>query len=76
VEHDAEVLSGGVWRQQIPSWRDVVATLLVLGMVILTGIGAYQMVAPFVAARQTEISLSPSALRFIRSAQSCGCWRH
>jgi len=43
VEHHAEVLSGGVWRQRIPSWRDVVATLLVLGMVVLLGIGAHQM---------------------------------
>jgi NitT/TauT family transport system permease protein len=64
VEHHAEVLSGGVWRQRIPSWRDLVATLLVLGMVILLGIGAHEMVAPFVAAHQAKISLSPAALPF------------
>ena len=36
--------------------------ILVLGLVILLGIGARQMVAPFVAAHQPEISLSPAAL--------------
>jgi NitT/TauT family transport system permease protein len=44
------------------SWRDLAAIVLVLGLVILLGIGTRQMVAPFVAAHQPEISLSPVAL--------------
>jgi len=64
VEHHAEVLKGGVWHQRIPSWRDLLAALLILGTVILLGTGARQMVAPFVAAHQPEISLSPAALPF------------
>ena len=56
------MLKGGVWRQPIPSWRDFVATLLVLGLVILLGVGAHQMVAPFNVGQQTQISLSPAAL--------------
>jgi len=62
VEYHAEVLRGGVWHQRIPSWRDLIAILLVLGIVILVGTGAHQMVAPFVAEHQPEISLSPTAL--------------
>jgi len=64
VEHHAEVLSGGVWRQRIPGWRDLVATVLLSGVVILLGIGARQMVGPFVPAHEAPISLSPLALPF------------
>jgi len=52
----------GAWHQRIPSWRDLVAVFLVLTVVILLGSGARQMVAPFVVAQQSEISLSPAAL--------------
>jgi NitT/TauT family transport system permease protein len=62
VEHHAEVLTGGKWQQQIPSWRDFAAILLILGIVLLLGIGARQMVAPFVPAHPPEISLSPRLL--------------
>jgi NitT/TauT family transport system permease protein len=62
VEHHAEVLKGGVWHQRIPSWRDLVAVVLVLAVLILIGIGARLMVAPLVTAQQPEISLSPTAL--------------
>ena len=62
MEQHAEVLIGGQWRQRIPGWRDAIATLLVLAIVILVGSGAHQMVAPFVAAQQPRISLSPAAL--------------
>jgi NitT/TauT family transport system permease protein len=62
VEHHAEVLRGGVWQQRVPGWRDFVATMLLLGIIILLGIGAHQMVAPFVHAHEAEISLSPLAL--------------
>jgi NitT/TauT family transport system permease protein len=64
VEHHAEVLRGGVWHLQIPSWRDLAVVLLVLGAIILLGTGAHQMVAPFAMAHQPEISLSPAALPF------------
>ena len=53
-----------MWHQRLPSWRDLAARLLVLGIVILLGVGARQMVAPFVAAQQPEISLSPASLPF------------
>ena len=62
MEHHAEVLRGGVWRPHVPSWRDPAATLLVLATVILLGVGAHQMVAPFAVAHQPPISLSPAAL--------------
>jgi len=62
VEQHAEVLIGGPWHQRIPTWRDAVATLLVLAIVILLGSGAHQMVGPFVTAQQPRISLSPTAL--------------
>ena len=54
-----------VWHQRIPSWRDAVATLLVLAIVILLGSGARQMVAPFVTTPAAQaISLSPAALPY------------
>jgi len=62
VEQHAEVLIGRPWYQRIPTWRDAVATLLVLTIVILLGSGAHQMVAPLVTAQQPRISLSPAAL--------------
>jgi NitT/TauT family transport system permease protein len=62
LEHHAELFGGGVWRPRRPNWRDLVALILFLGLVILFGSGAHQMLAPFTAAQQPEISLSPSAL--------------
>jgi len=62
VEHHAEVIRGGAWHLRIPGWRDLAALLLVLGIVLLVGVGARQMVAPFAAVNQPEISLSPAAL--------------
>jgi NitT/TauT family transport system permease protein len=62
MEQHAEILTGGNWQQRILGWRDLVAMVLVLGVVILIGIGSHQMVAPFVLEHQTEISLSPAAL--------------
>ncbi|HTW87013.1 MAG TPA: ABC transporter permease subunit [Candidatus Binataceae bacterium] len=64
MEYHAEVLTGGRWLQRLPSWRDLAAALLVLCIVILLGVGAHQMVAPFVAARQATISLSPTVLPY------------
>ena len=62
MEHHAEVLRGGVWHQRAPNWRDVAAVILVVTIIVLIGAGARQMVAPLVAAKQPEISLSPMAL--------------
>ncbi|MGO8919076.1 MAG: ABC transporter permease [Stellaceae bacterium] len=62
MEHHAETLRGEVWHQRIPSWRDLVAVILVLTILILIGSGARQMISPFTAAQQPEISLSPAAL--------------
>ncbi|MFI4996610.1 MAG: sulfonate ABC transporter permease, partial [Hyphomicrobiales bacterium] len=63
MEIHAEVLRGGVWHQRLPGWRDLASILLVLGVLILLGIGAHEMVAPYTVARQ-EISLAPAALPF------------
>jgi NitT/TauT family transport system permease protein len=62
VEQHAEVLIGRPWHQRVPTWRDAVATLLMVAVVILLGSGARQMIAPFVTAQQPAISLSPAAL--------------
>ena len=62
MEQHAEVLIGRAWHQRIPSWRDAVAMLLVLAIVILVGSGAHQMAAPFVTTRQPRIALSPADL--------------
>jgi len=62
VEHHAEVLSGGVWRQETPTWRDLVALVLIVAIILLIGSGARQMLAPLTAGQQPEISLSPYAL--------------
>ena len=64
MEHHAEVLRGGVWQPRVPSWRDLAAVLLIVGIMILLGTGARQMVGPFVAEHQPDISLSPAALPF------------
>jgi len=62
VEHHAEVLSGGVWHPQRANWRDLVALVLILAIILLIGSGARQMLAPLAAGQQPEISLAPSAL--------------
>lgn len=62
MEHHAEVLRGGRWLASSPRWRDLLAVLLVLGMLVLLGSGARQMIGPLVLASQPEISLSPAAL--------------
>ncbi len=62
MEQHAEVLSGGVWHQQTPNWRDLAALVLIVAVILLIGLGARQMLAPFPAAQQPEISLSPSVL--------------
>jgi NitT/TauT family transport system permease protein len=62
VEQHAEVLIGGAWQHRIPSWRDAVAVLLVLAIVILLGSGAREMTAPLVSGQTPSISLAPAVL--------------
>jgi NitT/TauT family transport system permease protein len=45
-----------------PSWWNLAAILLVLGVVILLGSGAKQMTAPFAVTNPSPISLAPSVL--------------
>jgi len=47
-----------------------------LGMVMLLGIGAHQMVAPLVAGHQAEISFSPAALPFYTLRTVMRMWPH
>ena len=62
MEHHAEMLSGGLWRQRPANWRDLAALVLIVAVILLIGSGARQMLAPFPAAQQPEISLSPGVL--------------
>jgi len=62
VEHHAEILTGRAWQQRSPNWRDLVALALLLALILLLGSGARQMLGPFTAAQQPEISLSATAL--------------
>jgi len=62
MEQHAEILIGKPWQQRIPGWRDFVAVLLVVAVIILLGLGGRQMAAPFTLAQQPGISLSPSVL--------------
>ncbi|MGA7808247.1 MAG: ABC transporter permease subunit [Bradyrhizobium sp.] len=55
-------MRGGVWQPRVAGGRDLAAVLLVLGIVVLLGVGARQMLGPFVAEHQPAISLSPLAL--------------
>ena len=48
------------WRQ--PPVCDIAATLLVLGIILILGTGARQMIAPFTLGHEPRISLSPLAL--------------
>ena len=64
MEHHAEVLLGEAWHQRIPGWRDAVAIILLLGVIILLGSGARQMVQPFALGRPATITLAPTALAY------------
>ena len=56
------LLTGGAWRTRLPNWRDAGAIILVLAMFGLIGTASHQLTAPWVPARQPQISLSPAAL--------------
>jgi NitT/TauT family transport system permease protein len=62
MEQHAEVLGGATWRPRAPDWRDAVAMVLVLAVLMLVGVGGHQMVAPYAMGREPRISLSPTAL--------------
>lgn len=62
MEQHAEILIGKPWRQWIPAWRDVIALLLMLSVLILLGVGGRQMAAPFAGTQRPNISLSPALL--------------
>jgi hypothetical protein len=62
MDHHAEILRRGIWRPRAANWQDVLATALLVATIVLLGLGARQMLAPFMAARQPEISLSPAVL--------------
>ena len=62
MEHHADLLAGGRWRPRIPGWRDLIAVLLVLGLIVLLGSGARQMAAPLAVTQHAAISTSPLAL--------------
>jgi NitT/TauT family transport system permease protein len=62
VEHHAEILTGRVWHPRSPNWRDLATLALLLALILLLGSGARQMLGPFTAAQQPEISLSVTAL--------------
>ena len=59
-QHSGAFIRVRHWRH--PGWRDVVATLLVLAIVILLGTGAHQMTTRYVAAQEPPIFLSPTVL--------------
>jgi len=56
------ILKSGPVRHRGAGWSDLVASVLVLGIVILLGTGIHQMLGPFVPSAQPEISMSPLAL--------------
>ncbi|AIP63955.1 ABC transporter permease [Burkholderia thailandensis] len=62
MEHHADLLTSGRWRLRTLGWRDAVALLLVLALIVVLGSGARQMALPLGAARPEAISLSPLAL--------------
>src|SRR5512137_2867006 len=59
ITHHLLALRAG---QRLPGWRDLAALVLVVGVVILLGGGARQMIEPAAHARAVSISLSPEAL--------------
>jgi NitT/TauT family transport system permease protein len=62
TSQDLHANAVGEVLSRAPSWWDLAALLLVLGVVILLGSGAKQMTAPFALTNPNSISLSPSAL--------------
>ena len=68
MQGHAIALRQGLWRQP-PNWRDLVALVLIVAIILLLGSGASQMAAPLTGVRQPEISLSPACCRFMPCAR-------
>jgi len=62
MEQHAEILIGKPWTWRPLGWRDVMAALLVVAVIVLLGLGGQRMVAPFAATQRPNISLSPWVL--------------
>ncbi|AGK46262.1 binding--dependent transport system inner membrane component family protein [Burkholderia thailandensis MSMB121] len=62
MAHHADLLAGGRRHLRTLGWRDAVALLLVLALIVLLGSGVRQMSLPLDIARPEAISLSPLAL--------------
>ena len=62
LEHHAQVLIGGVWRQRLPSWRDVAAVIVVIAALSLLATAGHQATAPTIAADRAAVSLDPGML--------------
>lgn len=62
VQQRAGVYRHGIFAAHVPGWRDFVAAVLVLTLLLLLGLGARQMLAPAALAAPQAISLSPLAL--------------
>jgi NitT/TauT family transport system permease protein len=62
IHQDLLAFRAGQYRQRLPGWRDVTALVLVIGVVVLLGGGARQMIEPSAHAPAVSISLSPEAL--------------
>ncbi len=62
IHQDLLALRAGQYRQRLPGWRDLAAVILVVGVLILLGGGARQMLEPAAHAPAVSISLSPEAL--------------
>ncbi len=60
--YGVEKFEGGIWRRQIPGWRDLFPVILLSAVAILLGLGACQMVGPFSVNGEAGISLSPLLL--------------
>jgi NitT/TauT family transport system permease protein len=61
VQDHAVALRQGLWRRP-PNWRDLIALVLLIAIILLLGSGASQMIAPLTGVRQPEISLAPDVL--------------
>ncbi|HYA58880.1 MAG TPA: ABC transporter permease subunit, partial [Burkholderiaceae bacterium] len=62
MRYDTSILKTGLLRRVGFAWQDPAAIVLVLGVIVLLGIGARQMLLPFVPTQQQPISLSAWAL--------------
>jgi len=62
IYQNLPALRAGQHRERLPGWRDLAALVLVVGLVILLGGGARQMIEPAAHAQAVSISLSPAAL--------------